>query len=98
MVSLGLQVTHRVHTLPIPGPWFKKAHCTWNRGPQAGGFQTHQPAEGLLLPRPPNVPLLRALWSLLVGVWGSLKGSGGGAGGASEFLPCAFNHNSGILL
>ena len=28
-------------------------------------------------PRPPNVPLLRALWSLLVGIWGFLKGSWG---------------------
>ena len=27
--------------------------------------------------RPPNVPLLRALWSLLVGIWGILKGSCG---------------------
>ena len=25
-------------------------------------------------PRQPNVPLLRALWSLLVGIWGTLKG------------------------
>ena len=30
-----------------------------------------------LLPRPPNVPLLRALWSLLDGIWGLLKGSWG---------------------
>ena len=30
-----------------------------------------------LIPRPPNVPLLRALWSLLVGIWGILKGSWG---------------------
>ena len=29
------------------------------------------------LPRPPNLPLLRALWSLLVGIWGVLKGSWG---------------------
>ena len=29
------------------------------------------------IPRPPNVPLLRALWSLLDGIWGSLKGSWG---------------------
>ena len=29
------------------------------------------------LPRPPNVPLLRALWSLLDGIWGFLKGSWG---------------------
>ena len=29
------------------------------------------------LPRPPNVPLLRASWSLLVGIWGLLKGSSG---------------------
>ena len=27
-------------------------------------------------PRPPNVPLLRAIWSLLDGIWGSLKGRG----------------------
>ena len=27
------------------------------------------------IPRPPNVPLLRALWYLLVGIWGILKGS-----------------------
>ena len=27
------------------------------------------------LPRLPNVPLLRALWSLLDGIWGLLKGS-----------------------
>ena len=30
--------------------------------------------------RPLNVPLLRALWSLLDGIWGSLKGSWGSAG------------------
>ena len=30
-----------------------------------------------LMPRPPNVPLLRALWSLLDGIWGLLKGSWG---------------------
>ena len=29
------------------------------------------------LPRPPNVPLLRALWSLLDGIWSLLKGSWG---------------------
>ena len=28
-------------------------------------------------PRPPNVPLLRTIWSLLDGIWGSLKGSWG---------------------
>ena len=28
-------------------------------------------------PRPPNVPLLRALWSLLDGIWSVLKGSWG---------------------
>ena len=32
------------------------------------------------LPAPPKIPLLRNLWSLLVGIWGILKGSGGGAG------------------
>ena len=30
-----------------------------------------------LPPRPPNVPLLRALWSLFDGIWGILKGSWG---------------------
>ena len=29
------------------------------------------------VPRPSNVPLLRALWSLLDGIWGLLKGSWG---------------------
>ena len=29
------------------------------------------------LPRPPNVPPCRALWSLLGGIWGPLKGSWG---------------------
>ena len=29
------------------------------------------------LPRPPNVPLLRAVWSLLDAIWGVLKGSWG---------------------
>ena len=29
------------------------------------------------MPRPPNVPLLGALWSLLDGSWGVLKGSSG---------------------
>ena len=29
------------------------------------------------VPRPPNVPLLRAFWSLLDGIWGILKGSWG---------------------
>ena len=29
------------------------------------------------VPRPPNVPLLRALWSLVDGIWGVLKGSWG---------------------
>ena len=28
-------------------------------------------------PRPPNVSLLRVLWSLLDGIWGVLKGSWG---------------------
>ena len=31
----------------------------------------------VFLPRLPNVPLLRALWSLLDGIWGVLKGSWG---------------------
>ena len=32
------------------------------------------------VPRPPNVPLLKALWSLVDGIWGVLKGILGGAG------------------
>ena len=31
----------------------------------------------IYVPAPPNVPLLRALWSLLDGMWGVLKGSWG---------------------
>ena len=30
---------------------------------------------GRSLPRPPNVRLLRALWSLFIGIWGFLKGT-----------------------
>ena len=33
--------------------------------------------KGRYLPRPLNVPRLRALWSLLVGTWGILKSSWG---------------------
>ena len=33
--------------------------------------------EALFLIDPPDVPLLRALWSLLVGIWDRLKGSWG---------------------
>ena len=33
--------------------------------------------EQVAVPRPPNVPLLRALRSLLDGTWGILKGSWG---------------------
>ena len=33
--------------------------------------------DGLRLPRPPNVPLFRALWYLLDDIWGVLKGSWG---------------------
>ena len=31
----------------------------------------------IYIPRPPNVPLLRAFWSLLDGIYGVLKGSWG---------------------
>ena len=43
------------------------------RGPLRGGT-IPKAAYG---PRPPNVPLLRALWSLLDGIRGSLKASWG---------------------
>ena len=40
------------------------------------GYRTFRPrAVPELPPRPPNVPLLRAFWSLLDGTWGVLKGS-----------------------
>ena len=42
------------------------------RGPILGVFII-----GIIVPRPPNVPLLRALWYLLDGIWGLLKGSWG---------------------
>ena len=33
--------------------------------------------EKVSIPRSPNVPLRRALWSLLDGIWGVLRGSWG---------------------
>ena len=46
---------------------------------QAGLQKGRQKKDGgfLPIPRPPNVPLLRALWSLVDGTWGVLKGSWG---------------------
>ena len=42
----------------------------WARGTARNSWSEY-------MPRPPNVPLLRALWSLLDGIWGILKGSWG---------------------
>ena len=63
--------------------WWPSGHFV---GPDIEGRGRHC-AEGILtggvepkhgyLPGPPNVPLLKALWSLLDGIWGSLKGSWG---------------------
>ena len=41
---------------------------------------------------PPSVALLRALWSLLDVIWGSLKGSLGGAGIGSLFFHVAIRN------
>ena len=41
------------------------------------GFGEAQVPTWKLLPTPPNVPLFRALWSLLDGIWGSLRRSWG---------------------
>ena len=48
--------------LPAPGRWLR-------------GLRNHP--KRWTQPAPPNVPLLRALWSLLDGIWGVLKGSWG---------------------
>ena len=45
-------------------PALYRRHPKWLRDPS-------------IVPTPPNVPLLKALWSLVDGFWGSLKGSGG---------------------
>ena len=48
------------------------------RSPNAGRAVGAQVAYIVLgSPRRPNVPLLRALWSLLAGIWGVSKGSWG---------------------
>ena len=49
------------------------------RGALAPGFGEMGAKKGnpMEVPRPPNVPLLRALWYLLLGIWGILKGSWG---------------------
>ena len=61
------------------GPWYW--YLPWgSRYPNIGRIHISGPrAPGvhILYPRPPNVPLSRALWSLLDGSWGVLKGSWG---------------------
>ena len=44
-------------------------------GPREVSFKHFVGEFGDSIPRPPNVPLLRALWSVLDGIWGLLKGS-----------------------
>ena len=60
-----------------PPPPSRRASTTW-----IGLAQERRPIEakeeaGLLLPTPPNVPLLRAIWSVFDGIWGLLMGSWG---------------------
>ena len=51
------------------------------------------------LPRPPNVRLSRALGSLLVGIWGILKGSWGVlVYGGSLFVLCSLDFGFWILV
>ena len=45
-------------------------------GPEKANLQNPD-LSGISLPTPPNVPSLRALWSLLVGIWGVLECSWG---------------------
>ena len=45
-------------------------------GPDKVPLWNYRP-KNLLCPRPPNVSLLRALWSPSDGIWGVLKGSWG---------------------
>ena len=61
----------------------------WGPGrPRLGSLQTalrvFRRLQVLCEPGPPNVPQLRALWSLLDGIWGVLKGSWGGAESSND--------------
>ena len=71
-----------IHRGPVP--WPRSTTNTPLRGDQGTYLLskgTYQPVAAITprgsIPRPPNVPLLRALWSLLDGTWGLLKGSSG---------------------
>ena len=65
------------HTLN--GVWDQSPEC-WVHGPSGllslDGLVSQDALAGSV-PRPPNVPLLRALWSLVYGIGGVLKGSWG---------------------
>ena len=53
-------------------------HFRFPKGPSTNTmriFDLLYLAEEDCTPRPPNVPPLRALWSAIDGIWGSLKGS-----------------------
>ena len=62
---------------------YASAYCTWasQAGTQGSDFRAAAQNLWLIsighLRRPPNVPLLRALWSLLDGILGLLKGGWG---------------------
>ena len=62
--------------------------------PRASDIRFHIP-EFSCSPRPPNVPLLRAIWSLLDGIWGLLKGSWGVLG--IRYLKCIENDTGNYL-
>ena len=61
------------------------------KGPEENPWRRVNPRGGHLQDKSraccPNVPLLRALWSLLDGIWGLLKDSWGGPGYCKPSIP-----------
>ena len=59
----------------------RSVHHIWAQTERDAAHQKHEitrkVSRSVSLPRPPNLPLLRAVWSLLVGIWGLLKGNWG---------------------
>ena len=88
----GLPIPGRNRHRPLPWPGLRRGRSAPR--PRCGAFggpvsSTSRASVNLgkpqvsrtrLIPRPPNVPLFSALWSLLDATWGVLKGSWGVAG------------------
>ena len=57
----------------------RNTNTMWTLAFCMGSYVGHQDAQKIdpILREAPNIPLIRALWSLLDGIWGLLKGSWG---------------------